>query len=150
MANTTRTVILENLVKKVEELSGQLNAGFRLVKRGPWNPMGTVRPSCFVCGYGQRRGDKINSDTIKTKILSVKLWLDLDANWDRDQEAEAWEERVEGLIHGLQNYKAAGGMKRFDYVADEQLEVVLLGGATRALWSIDFEAEYWEEVAAFG
>lgn len=150
MASTTRTVILTNLRDKVELLASANNMGLRLVKRGPWNPLNSVRPSAFICGFGQRRTDRINSDTVKCRALSIRIWLDLEANWDRDSESEKWEENVQLLIDGLQNFKAAGGVKRLDYVNDEQLEVVLIDGATRALWSLDFEAEYWVDVAAFG
>lgn len=150
MANTTRTMILANLRDKVELLGSANNMGFRLVKRGPWNPLNSVRPAAFICGFGQKRGDRINSDVTKCRVLSIRLWLDLDANWDRDSESEKWEENVQLLADGVQNFKAAGGMKRLDYMNDEQLEVVLMDGATRALWSLDFEAEYWVDVAAFG
>jgi hypothetical protein len=147
MAQTTRSLILKAVKDRIKEKQGGL---FRHVARGPWNPMNAIFPAAFVTSTGQKRSDRINSDAIKGRILSFRIWLDLSANWDREQDVEDWEDHVQTLIDNLQNYKAAGGVKRLDYMADEQLEVLLKSGETRQLWSIDFDVEYWEEYAEFG
>ena len=154
MSSECRTKILDAVAARVEARygaeTGTIGQWFRKVVRGPWQPGNKMRPACTVTDFGQRRGEKVNSDVTKSRILAFHLVLDLQENWDREEKNQDWSDRVQKIIAGIQNHKAAGGMKRLDYVQDDPFEVVLTNGASEQIWIVEFEAEYFEDYAEFG
>jgi hypothetical protein len=155
MPTTPRAMILHKVRDMLAEeftlQGGRTQQVFRGVWRRPWRPQNHVRPSATVADYGGTAGNRAHdSDTTKSRILAFHVILDLDANWDREIEIQDWTELVAKVIGKVQNYNPKCGCKRLDYVSDDPFEVVLAEGSSEQIWVIQFEAEYFEDVSAFG
>lgn len=153
MSTQTRTLILDNVKARIQRLygpEGTTGQWLRDVYRGPWILGREIRPYCTISDFGGKRSERNNSDTQKNRVLSFHAILGLNENWERVDKVQDWSDRVAQIAESIQNYKAAAGMKRLDYISDDPFEVVLESGASEAIWIIEFEAEYWVDISAFG
>jgi hypothetical protein len=153
MSSELRTLILDNVKTRLDAAFGpQGTEGqwFRDSWRGPWIIGRQSRPYYCISDFGAKRSENLNSNTQKNRVLSFHVILGLNENWERVDEHQDWTDRVEKIAAKVQNYKAAGGMKRLDYISDDPFEVVLESGQSEGIWVIEFEAEYWMDVGAFG
>ncbi|MCE5257008.1 MAG: hypothetical protein LLF89_09210 [Spirochaetaceae bacterium] len=149
----TRTQIKQNvgelLDAKFSLAKGSDGQWFRQIKVGPWTPGNKVRPAATVVDFGGSKDDKNDSDTTKGRTLKLHVVLDLVDQFDRENKAADWSDRVEQIALAIQNYRAGAGVTRMDYVNDDPFEVLLVGGASEQIWVIEFEADYFVEVPAF-
>lgn len=154
MSENVRTIILDNLATRMEAKfsreKGTVRQLFRQIKRGPWEPGNVTRPACTIVDYGAKRGEKNNSDTTKGRVLAIQFVLDIEANWTREKDCQDWTDNVAQIINNIQNYKAGPGLLRLDFETDNPFEVILADGASEQIWIIEFEAEFFEDYAAFG
>ena len=146
----TRTLIKQNLGKEINRLfgrsAGTLGQWFRSVRVGPWQPASKVRPACTVVDNGAKKGGQDDSGTTKGRVLAVHLVLDIESEGDKEKTVADWSDRVALIDQSLQNFKPAGGLRRFDYISDDPYEVILTSGSSQQIWMMEFEAEYWIEV----
>ncbi len=147
-------MIKQNIAERMKILSaagsGREGSWFREIFRRQWAPGNPTRPALWVTDNGCRRSGEGDSDATKTRILSVQLVLDLEANWKREADADLWSDRVETICLNLQNYRSGPGVYRSDYMSDDPFDVVLLDGKVEAIWLVEFEVEYFVEVPVFG
>lgn len=151
---TQRVQILAAVVARIEALfgpQGTVAAVFRGVRGGPWNPGTQPMPCCTVVDAGQSGGDQAgDADMSKGRVLKLQLILECGAQFDRADRVLEWADVVALLDEQLTNFNPRQAVHRFEFQADEPMEIALASGASAAVWTIDFECEYTQEFGAFG
>ncbi len=152
-SNSQRALILRAVAAEVEKLfgpSGTTEKLFRSVRRGPWLPGNTNRPSATLVDVGEQQASGARSDATKKRTLIFQAVLDLDAQFEREGAAEDWSERVAKINAAVQNFDPKQAVLRMEAVRDEPIEVALAAGASEHIWVLEFECDYAWDVGAFG
>jgi len=131
--------------------AGAAGQWFRGIKRAQWRPGNNVRPCVWVTDGGTVRGSgRLDDDTTKSHVLTIRLVLDLVSHFEREDTMDDWSDRVERIRLKLENFSPAAGCSRFEVLNDDPMDVVLQAGGVEAVWLIECEVEYHVEVRAFG
>jgi hypothetical protein len=142
-----RTMLLNALAQRLDTNfgnSGKIGGFFREVKRGYVGPV-NVYPTLVVADNGQSKGD-VGDDESSDRVLSIRIMCYLAENWDRLDAKDDWTDRVEKIIHDLENWLPEGtGGERMEYKTDDPFDVLFTSGASAAVWVIDFEYTYFRE-----
>lgn len=145
--NEFRTMALNGLVTRLNTYfgpSGKIGNFFREVERGYVRPP-NVYPKCVITDNGQKSDDPDDNES-DSRVLSIRLLFYLAENWDRVDAKNDWSDRVEQVIHNIENWLPAGsGSLRMKYQDDDPFDVVFTSGKSAAAWVIDFEYKYFRE-----
>lgn len=148
-----RTLIKQNIAELLKKTYGPQSqlAWFREINRKQWRPGNATRPALWVTDAGSvKSNSRLQSDTVKGKVLSLRIVLDLLSHFEREGTMDDWSDRAEQITLLIQNFSSECGCYRCDVVRDEALDVVVQSGAVEAIWEIELEIEYFYEVRAFG
>jgi hypothetical protein len=148
-----RTKIKQEIWRLLSSMYGAQSTlrWFREINRKQWRPGGKVRPSIWITDAGTVASNSKNqSDTVKAKILSIRLVLDLESHFSREGTMDDWSDRAEQIAILVQNFSPQCGVYRCDVTRDEPMDVVIQDGSVEAIWEIELEMEYFYEVRAFG
>lgn len=142
-----RTRIVQGLAKHLSELygpGGSRQAVLRKkVRHGGWAPGRKPRPQLTVVDDGQQRAGFSDAEQCKEMLLDVRLVLDLEDNWDREETYKQWTDFVADLIEQVSNVMVPGtGMTRAHYRDDDPIDVVLQSGDSEQIWTIGFDVRY--------
>lgn len=147
-----RTRIVQAIANRMEERfgpDGQVGNYFRKVRRGQWRPGSATRPMCTIVDDGKRT--EIQEDTAGSDLaLDIKLILDLNENWDREEAFEDWSDRVEQIVTALANWLPINAVRTIRYVGDDPFEVVFQGGKSEQIWIVEFEVNYFDDYGDLG
>lgn len=148
-----RTLIKQNIHELLLKTYGPQSTPnwFREVNRKQWRPGNVNRPALWVTDAGTVASNSKNqSDTVKAKVLSIRIVLDLISHFEREGTMDDWSDRAEQIGIMIQNFSPQCGVYRCDVTRDEPMDVVVRSGAVEAIWEIELELEYFYEVRAFG
>ena len=129
--------------------SGSEDRIFRKVWRRAWRPNNSVRPAATIVDNGQKRVE--NEDDAESEIFAVAwvIVIDLAENWDRQDPYTEWSDYIADIIKKFHNWCGAGcGEFNTTYVSDDPFDVLLVDGASKEIWTIEFETQYIAEVNA--
>lgn len=150
MSTQQRTQILDAYKSRIWRLYNSTNGTelklFRAGRRGQYQ-RAEVFPSFIVMDSGQRKGATSGNES-ESRILSVRIFFQIEGNWDRVQDVQDWTDRVDAIERNLRG-RPGYGIETIRYVGDDPWEVEFQSGGTEALWTLDHEVEYCVEVNEF-
>jgi len=138
-----RTKIVDAIKTRLNTLFGPsatLEKLFEEVRRCKLRPA-PQRPMATVLDDGQSRGGN-DDDTSTERLLQVRIALHLFEDWEKAPANQEWEDNVEKIIFAMENYLPPYGCLSVKYQSDEPFDVLFLGGASEAIWVINFEVKY--------
>jgi hypothetical protein len=152
MPLTQRQIILDALRSRIEKQWG-FSAGvkkqvFRHVFRRQWMPGNKVRPAAWVVDAGAAKLDG-GSDESKSKKLTAQIILDIEGNFEQQEDSDLWTSLVESISLDLQNFNPRCGCTSCDVVNDDPFEVLIAAGQSEQIWKLDLEITYTVDVTAF-
>ena len=148
-----RGTILKSIKARAIDLfgpQGEVEKIFRGVSRSAWQPgANTARPWATVVDDGQKVGEQYvdgsetQRDGSEDRTLNVKIVIDLEDNWGREETYETWTQRIEAICAAITNKLIPGvGCLRVRYISDEPFTVIF-GDQSQEIWILEFEVDYF-------